>query len=179
MSERKGEHIELLQELRSQGYVRARIDGDLYELDQPPALDLRRKHTIEVVVDRLKVRPDIRTRLAESFETALRLAEGLAIVSFMDQPKKAPHLFSAKFACPDCGYSLAELSPRLFSFNNPAGACSACDGLGVKQEFDPALIITNANFALSEGAIRGWDKRSPYYFLHAPFQIRFLDSDQR
>ena len=162
--ERKGEHIELLQELRSQGYVRARIDGDLYELDQPPALDLRRKHTIEVVVDRLKVRPDIRTRLAESFETALRLAEGLAIVSFMDQPKKAPHLFSAKFACPDCGYSLAELSPRLFSFNNPAGACSACDGLGVKQEFDPALIITNANFALSEGAIRGWDKRSPYYF---------------
>lgn len=162
--ERKGEHIELLQELRSQGYVRARIDGEMVELDQPPKLDLRRKHTIEVVIDRLKVRPDIRIRLAESFETALRLADGLAVVGLMDQPKKISKVFSAKFACPDCGYSLAELSPRLFSFNNPAGACPACDGLGVKQKFDPDLIITDASLSLAEGAIRGWDKRSIYYF---------------
>lgn len=162
--ERKGEHLELLQELRSQGYVRARIDGQMIELDKPPKLDLRRKHTIEVVIDRIKVREDVRVRLAESFETALRLAEGLTAVGFIDEPEKPAQVFSAKFACPDCGYSLMELSPRLFSFNSPAGACQVCDGLGVKQHFDPALIVTKQSLSLAEGAIRGWDRRNGYYF---------------
>jgi excinuclease ABC subunit A len=162
--ERKGEHVQLLQTLYSQGYVRARIDGEMFELDQPPKLDLRKKHTIEVVIDRLKIRADIRLRLAESLETALRLAEGVVGVGFIDQPKKKDMVFSEKFACPDCGYSLAELAPRLFSFNSPAGACSTCDGLGVKQHFDPDLIITDRKLSLSEGAIRGWDKRNSYYF---------------
>ncbi len=161
--ERKGEHVELLQELRTQGYVRARIDGEMIELDHPPKLDLRRKHTIEVVIDRIKVREDVRVRLAESFETALRLANGLAAIAFIDEPKRAGQIFSAKFACPDCGYSLAELSPRLFSFNSPAGACQVCDGLGVKQDFDPGLIITNQKLSLAEGAVRGWDRRNGYY----------------
>jgi excinuclease ABC subunit A len=164
VQERKGEHIDLLLELRSQGFVRARIDGEMVELDQMQKLDLRRKHTIEVIVDRLKVRPDIRVRLAESFETALRLAKGTVAVGWMDEPKRAPKVFSATFACPDCGYSLAELSPRLFSFNNPTGACAACDGLGMKQDFDPDLVITNANLSLADGAIRGWDRRNFYYF---------------
>ncbi len=175
--ERKGEHVQLLLELRSQGYVRARIDGAIFELDQPPKLDLRKKHTIEVVVDRLKVRADIRMRLAESFETVLRLADGLAVVDYIEDEKNAtvktkkikskrlaPIHFSAKFACPDCGYSLTELTPRLFSFNNPAGACPACDGLGVKQNFDPELVVVDRKLSLSEGAIRGWDKRNNYYF---------------
>jgi excinuclease ABC subunit A len=163
--ERKGEHIQLLQELRSQGYVRARIDGKTFELDQAPKLDLRKKHTIEVIIDRIKVRPDMRVRLAESFETALRLSdEGLAAVAFIDEPKKAPRVFSSKFACPDCGYSLAELTPRLFSFNNPAGACPTCDGLGIKQHFDPDLVVMNAKLSLADGAIRGWDRRNGYYF---------------
>ncbi len=164
--ERKGEHIELLQQLRSQGYVRARIDGQMLELDHPPKLDLRKKHTIEVVIDRLKVRPDARLRLAESFETALRLAEGMAIVGFLDEePKQKKEItFSSKFACPDCGYSITELAPRLFSFNNPVGACSTCDGLGVKQDFDPDLVVKHPKLSLEEGAIRGWDKRNSYYF---------------
>ncbi|HSW93380.1 MAG TPA: excinuclease ABC subunit UvrA [Gammaproteobacteria bacterium] len=162
--ERKGEHVELLQELRSQGYVRARIDGHLIELDKPPQLDLRRKHTIEVVIDRIKVREDVRVRLAESIETALRLSDGLAAIGFMDEPKKPTQVFSAKFACPDCGYSLSELSPRLFSFNSPTGACQTCDGLGVKQHFDPALIIINQKLSLAEGAVRGWDRRNGYYY---------------
>ncbi|HSW68994.1 MAG TPA: excinuclease ABC subunit UvrA [Gammaproteobacteria bacterium] len=162
--ERKGEHVELLQELRSQGYVRARIDGQMIELDHPPKLDLRKKHTIEVVIDRIKVRDEVRVRLAESFETALRLAEGIASIGFMDEPKKPGQVFSSQFACPDCGYSLAELSPRLFSFNSPTGACQVCDGLGVKQDFDPALIITNQNLSLADGAVRGWDRRNGYYY---------------
>ncbi len=168
--ERKGEHIQLLQELRSQGYVRARIDGDIVELDQAPKLDLRKKHTIEVIIDRVKVRPDVRLRLAESFETALRLADGIAAVDFIHDDasvkKKTQKeiAFSSKFACPDCGYSLTELTPRLFSFNNPAGACSTCDGLGVKQHFDPDLVIVDAKSSLAEGAIRGWDRRNGYYF---------------
>ncbi len=163
--ERKGEHVELLQELRSQGYVRARIDGKMLELDNPPALDLRKKHTIEVVIDRIKVREDIRVRLAESFETALRLADGIVVLDFMDDEiKQQAKTFSSKFACSECGYSIAELAPRLFSFNNPVGACSTCDGLGVKQHFDPDLIITNRKLSLEEGAIRGWDKRNSYYF---------------
>lgn len=162
--DRKGEHLELMQELRSQGYVRARIDGKLVELDQAPALDLRKKHTIEVVIDRIKIRPDVRTRLAESFETAVRLGDGVAGIGFIDEPKRAIQIFSAKFACPDCGYSLVELSPRLFSFNNPHGACSACDGLGVKQHFDPELVVINRSLSLEEGAVRGWDRRNGYYF---------------
>lgn len=168
--ERKGEHVELLQELHMQGYVRARIDGNLVELDHPPKLDLRKKHTIEVVVDRIKVRPDLRLRLAESFETALRLGEGVAAIDSMEEGEKskkqrsALRIFSAKFACPDCGYSLAELTPRLFSFNSPSGACAACDGLGVKQHFDPDLVVVNSKLTLADGAIRGWDKRNVYYF---------------
>lgn len=161
--ERKGEHLELLQELRGQGFVRARIDGQLVELDQAPALDLRKKHTIEVVIDRIKVHEDMRVRLAESFETALRLADGIAALGFMDEPKRAIRVFSAKFACPDCGYSLSELSPRLFSFNSPVGACADCDGLGIKEVFDPALVV-NQELSLADGAIRGWDKRNMYYF---------------
>jgi len=161
---RKGEHVELLHELKAQGFVRVRIDGEMVELDNVQKLDLKRKHTLEVVIDRLKVRPDIRVRLAESFETALRLAKGIVNVGFMDEPKKSPLLFSSTFACPDCGYSLTELTPRLFSFNNPTGACPQCDGLGVKQNFDPNLVVVDCNLSLSEGAIRGWDKRSIYYY---------------
>src|SRR5579872_4930961 len=131
VQERKGEHLELLAELRSQGFVRARIDGHVAELEQAPKLDLRRKHSIEVVVDRFKVHADSGQRLAESFETALRLADGIAHVAFMDEPKREELTFSAKFACPVCGYSIAVLEPRLFSFNNPVGACPSCDGLGV------------------------------------------------
>lgn len=161
--ERKGEHVELLQELRGQGFVRARIDGDMVELDQAPKLDLRKKHTIEVVIDRIKVREDVRIRLAESFETALRLADGITAIGFMDEPKRALKVFSAKFACTDCGYSLSELSPRLFSFNSPVGACAACDGLGIKEIFDPALIL-NQELSLADGAIRSWDRRNMYYY---------------
>lgn len=161
--ERKGEHIELLLELRGQGFVRARINGEMYELDQAPKLDLRKKHTIEVVIDRIKVREDIRIRLAESFETALRLADGIAAIGFMDEPKRALTVFSAKFACPECGYSLQELSPRLFSFNSPVGACGECEGLGIKEIFDPELIV-NYDMSLADGAIRGWDRRNMYYF---------------
>jgi excinuclease ABC subunit A len=161
--ERKGEHVELLQTLRGQGFVRARIDGELIELDHPPKLDLRKKHTIEVVIDRIKVHEDMRLRLAESFETALRLADGLAAMGWMDEPKRALRVFSAKFACADCGYSLTELSPRLFSFNSPVGACGACDGLGVKEIFDPKLVI-NDDLSLANGAIRGWDRRNLYYY---------------
>jgi excinuclease ABC subunit A len=162
--ERKGEHIQLLQELRGQGFVRALIDGEMVELDQPPKLDLRKKHSIDVVIDRMKVREDSRLRLAESFETALNLAQGVAALGFIDDPKRPQRVFSSKFACPDCGYSLTELTPRLFSFNNPAGACPTCDGLGVKQNFDPDLILGNSKLSLAEGAIRGWDKRNIYYF---------------
>ncbi len=161
--ERKGEFIDLMQELRTQGFIRARIDNELVELDQPPALDLRKKHTIEVIVDRIRVRSDVRTRLAESFETATRLADGIAAIAFMDGPARPVQIFSSKFACPECGYSLSELSPRLFSFNSPTGACASCDGLGVKQYFDPDLVLINRDLSLEEGVIRGWDKRNSYY----------------
>ena len=161
---RKGEYAEVLEELRAQGYVRARIDGTVVELDQAPKLDLRKKHTIEVVVDRFKVRPEVQQRLAESFETALRLADGLARVAFMDDPTHDDVVFSAKFACPQCGYSITELEPRLFSFNNPAGACPGCDGLGIKQFFDPARVVSNPELSLAGGAVRGWDRRNAYYF---------------
>lgn len=161
--QRKGEHVEVIEKLRAQGFIRARIDGAMVELDDPPKLALRKKHSIEVVIDRFKVRDELRTRLAESFETAIRLGEGQALLVFMegDQPEK---IFSSEYACPHCGYSLAELEPRLFSFNSPQGACPTCDGLGVKQFFDEAHVLSDANLSLSEGAIRGWDKQSPYYF---------------
>ena len=160
---RKGEHVHIFDMLRAEGYIRARIDGEVAELDQLPSLDLRRKHTIEAVIDRFKVRPDIQQRLADSIETALRLADGKLRVAFMDGDK--PDLvFSARFACPVCGYSITELEPRLFSFNNPAGACPGCDGLGVRQFFDPQRVVAHPELSLSEGAIRGWDRRNMYYF---------------
>ncbi len=164
VQERKGEHVGVLEELRAQGFVRARIDGRLVELDQLPTLDLRRKHSIDVVVDRIKVRTDLAIRLAESFETTLRLSDGLARVAFMDEPERGELVFSAKFACPTCGYSLSELEPRLFSFNNPVGACPVCDGLGVKQYFDPARVVAHPQLSLAGGAVRGWDQRNAYYF---------------
>ncbi len=164
---RKGEHASVMEQLRSQGFVRARIDGTVVELEDPPKLDLRKKHTIEAVVDRFKVRPDIGQRLAESFETALRLSDGVARIAFMEQPSSSERediVFSAKFACTICGYSLPELEPRLFSFNNPAGACPTCSGLGVQQFFDPARVVHHAHLSLAGGAIRGWDRRNAYYF---------------
>ena len=164
VSDRKGEHVQLMQELQAQGYIRARINGEVYELDDPPKLDLRRKHTIEAVVDRFKVKDDLKLRLAESFETALRLADGVAKISFMDDPEAAELVFSDRFACNICGYSLTELEPRLFSFNNPTGACSGCDGLGVKQFFDPQRVVVNEDLSLAGGAIRGWDRKTTYYF---------------
>ncbi len=160
---RKGEHVQLFQELQSQGFVRARVNGKIIEVASPPKLDLHKKHTIEVVVDRFKVRKDLQQRIAESFETALELAEGLAQVHFMDG-EKSDLLFSAKFACPECGHSLTELEPRLFSFNNPAGACPECDGLGVDNFFDPDRVVLNPELSLAGGAIRGWDRRSIYYY---------------
>jgi excinuclease ABC subunit A len=164
ITERKGEHAQVLDQLRGQGFVRARIDGKLVELDDPPKLDPKRKHTVEAVVDRLKVRADVGQRLAESFETALRLSDGVVRVAFMDEPDREDLIFSDRFACKLCGYSLAELEPRLFSFNNPAGACSTCSGLGVQQFFDPARVVHHPHLSLSGGAIRGWDNRNAYYY---------------
>ncbi len=164
VSERKGEHVQLMRELLAQGFIRARINGDIYELDQPPDLDLRRKHNIDVIVDRFKVSDDVRLRLAESFETALRLADGVARIAWMDDPAAEELVFSDRFACNICGYSLSELEPRLFSFNNPTGACSECDGLGVKQFFDPARVVVNSDLSLAGGAIRGWDRKTTYYY---------------
>ncbi len=160
--ERKGEHVQLFQQLQAQGYVRARINGELCELDDPPKLELRKKHTIEVVVDRFKIKEDMAQRVSESVENALNLADGLVVVSSMENAF-ADIVFSSKFACPECGYSLSELEPRLFSFNNPMGACSACDGLGVDQFFDPERVVHDETLSLADGAIRGWDKRTSYY----------------
>ncbi len=164
VSDRKGEYLQLFDDLRAQGFIRARIDGEICELDAPPRLDLRRKHRIEVVVDRFKVRDDLRLRLAESFETTLRLANGIAIIASMDDPDEAEIVFSSKFACPHCGYSLSELEPRLFSFNSPSGACPECDGLGVIQQFSEERVVVDPNRSIAEGAIRGWDRRNAYYF---------------
>ncbi|MCW9088229.1 MAG: excinuclease ABC subunit UvrA [Gammaproteobacteria bacterium] len=163
IQDRKGEHVQVLEELRAHGYVRARVDGRVIELDQPPELELRKKHTIEAVIDRFKVRPDLKQRLADSFETALHLSDGLARIAWLDE-KKEELVFSARYACPVCNYSLPELEPRLFSFNNPAGACPTCDGLGVHQFFDPARIVVHPELSLAGGAIRGWDRRNAYYF---------------
>ena len=160
--ERKGEQLDLFEGLKAQGFVRVRVDGEIYELDAPPTLTKTTKHSIDVVVDRLKVRADMKQRIAESFETALRLAEGKAIAMEMDNNKE--HLFSAKFSCPSCDYSLAELEPRLFSFNNPMGACPKCDGLGQMSFFDPKRVVAFPHLSLAAGAIKGWDKRNQFYF---------------
>ena len=182
VKERKGEHVKTLENLAAQGFIRARIDGETCDLSDPPTLELHKKHTIEVVVDRFKVRDDLQQRLAESFETTLELSGGIAVVAPMDGNGEEV-VFSANFACPHCGYSMQELEPRLFSFNNPAGACHTCDGLGVQQYFDPARVIVDDSLSLAEGAIRGWDQKNYYYFqmltslskhygfdLHAPFK---------
>ncbi|HGO5292357.1 excinuclease ABC subunit UvrA [Photobacterium damselae] len=163
IKERKGEHVKTLANLAAQGYIRARIDGEVCDLSDPPTLELHKKHTIEVVVDRFKVRDDLQQRLAESFETALELSGGNVVISPMDGDGEEL-VFSANFACPHCGYSMQELEPRLFSFNNPAGACGTCDGLGVQQYFDPERVVQNGELSLAGGAIRGWDKKNFYYF---------------
>ena len=161
---RKGEHLQLLDGLRQQGFLRARVDGEVVELDATPTLNPKQKHRIEVVVDRFKVREDLRLRLAESFETALQLADGIARVAWMDEPEREELLFSARFACPHCGYALSELEPRLFSFNSPIGACPECDGLGVAQSFEPEHVVRNPELSLAGGAVRGWDRRNAWYF---------------
>ncbi|NQY25633.1 MAG: excinuclease ABC subunit UvrA [Piscirickettsiaceae bacterium] len=163
VQDRKGEHKDILINLRAQGFVRARINGNVIELENPPELELRKKHTIEVVVDRFKTRPDLQQRLAESFETALQLTDGIARVVSMDDDNVDEALFSSKFSCPSCSYSIAELEPRMFSFNNPSGACGTCEGLGVKQFVDPARVVLHPELSLSAGAIRGWDRRNIYY----------------
>src|SRR5688572_2504814 len=159
---RKGEQADLFEELRAQGFVRIRVDGTVYELDELPKLKKSVKHTVEVVVDRLKVREDVKQRLAESFETALRHADGRALAVEIDGGRE--HLFSAKFACPVCSYSLPELEPRLFSFNNPMGACPRCDGLGTISFFDPKRVVAFPELSLASGAIKGWDRRNQFYF---------------
>ena len=180
VSERKGEHQGLLRELQAQGFIRARIDGEIHDLGSAPELELHKKHSIEAVVDRFKVRDDLRLRLAESFETALRLSGGVARIAWMndcmdaggrakqearaDDPEREELIFSANFACPLCGYSIPELEPRIFSFNNPAGACPGCDGLGVEQFFDPERVVAHPHLSLAAGAVRGWDRRNAYYF---------------
>ncbi|MBS1270118.1 MAG: UvrABC system protein A [Gammaproteobacteria bacterium] len=165
--DRKGEFANLFSHLLGQGFVRARVDGGVVELDNPPALKKNFKHTIEIVVDRFVVRHGNEQRLAESFETCLTLTEGLAKVAILADErneKETEWIFSSRYACPYCGYSLQELEPRLFSFNNPAGACPTCDGLGVEQFFDPERIVFNSNLSLAAGAIRGWDRRNAFYF---------------
>ena len=162
INERKGEHAQLLDDLKAQGFIRARIDGTVYDLDDAPELDLKKKHTIEVVVDRFKIRDDLALRLAESFETALRIAGGIAIAVSLEDNSEI--VFSEHYACKHCGYSLTELEPRIFSFNNPKGACVSCDGLGVRQHFDADLVVHNPDLSLAGGAIRGWDRRNGYYY---------------
>lgn len=161
--DRKGEHLQVIDTMRSQGFIRLRVDGTVYDIDDVPELDKKRKHQIDVVVDRFKVKPGLEQRLAESFETALELADGIALVAPMSDPGEQ-HTFSARYACTQCGYALSELEPKLFSFNNPAGACPTCDGLGVKQFFDPEKMIQNPEATLASGAIKGWDRRAVYYF---------------
>ncbi len=163
IKERKGEHVKTFASLASQGFLRARIDGEICDLSDPPTLELHKKHTIEVVVDRFKVRDDLKQRLAESVETTLNLSNGSAVLAFMDEDKPE-QIFSANFACPHCGYSITELEPRIFSFNNPAGACETCDGLGIEQYFDAKLVVTDKTLSLSDGAIDGWSSKSNYYF---------------
>ncbi|MFT3761910.1 MAG: excinuclease ABC subunit UvrA [Pseudoxanthomonas sp.] len=162
--ERKGEHAQVFEQLRAQGFVRVRVDGVVHEIDAVPALALRQKHTIEAVIDRFRPRADLKQRLSESFETALKLGDGMASVMSLDAPDAPPLLFSSKYSCPVCDYSLPELEPRLFSFNSPVGACPACDGLGVAEFFDPARVVVHPELSLAAGAVRGWDRRNAYYF---------------
>tara|TARA_R110002096_G_scaffold43472_18_gene117312 strand:+ start:582 stop:3437 length:2856 start_codon:yes stop_codon:yes gene_type:complete len=174
---RKGEHVQVFDSLARQGFVRALVDGEVIMLDDPPTLDLRKKHDIDVVVDRFKVREDLKQRLAESFETAIELGEGVARVRSIDNDDTAEILFSARFACPQCGYSIAELEPRLFSFNNPSGACSRCDGLGGIQYFDEARVVQRPELSLPAGAIRGWDRRNAYYYQLITALAKHYDFD--
>ena len=164
VTERKGEFVKLFEQLAASGYIRVRVDGDVYDLSDPPTLELQKKHTIEVVVDRFRIRDDLKLRLAESIETVLSITNGIVKVANLDDSKAEEHLFSANFACPICGYSISELEPRLFSFNNPAGACPECDGLGVQQYFDPKRVVQMPEVSLAAGAIKGWDRRNFYYF---------------
>ena len=162
--DRKGEHLHIFEQMRAAGFIRVRVDGILVDLDDVPALDKKRKHSIDVVIDRFKVREDLGLRLAESFETALELTDGLASVAPMEGETGETLLFSARYACPECGHAIDELEPRLFSFNNPAGACDGCDGLGVMQYFDESRVVAHPEASLAGGAIRGWDRRNVYYF---------------
>ncbi len=164
IQDRKGEYQSLIDDLKRQGFLRARIDGQVYELDEAPELEKNHKHTIEVVVDRFKVRADLELRLAESFETAINLTDGVARIAWMDDPDKADLVYSSRFACPECGYSLNELEPRLFSFNNPAGACPDCDGIGNIQYIDAERVVSNPSISLPGGAVRGWDRRNAWYY---------------
>ena len=165
VSNRKGEHVQLFDSLQKQGFIRARVNGEICELDDPPKLELRKKHNIDVIVDRFKVRPDLKLRLAESIETALHLSDGIVKVASIDPESGFDEMrFSANFACPECGYSISELEPRLFSFNSPVGACPECDGIGTMQFFDPRLVVKSPELSLAGGAIRGWDRRNGYYF---------------
>lgn len=162
--DRKGEHQHVFKQLTNQGFVRARIDGIVTDLDDVPTLNKKKTHTVEVVIDRFRVRPDLKTRLADSFETAVQVSDGIASVSFMDDEDAEDLLFSSRFACPQCGHSIQSLEPRTFSFNNPAGACQTCDGLGIQQYFDPESVVQDPELSLAEGAIHGWDRRNIYYF---------------
>ncbi|MBV9913795.1 MAG: excinuclease ABC subunit UvrA, partial [Sinobacteraceae bacterium] len=177
VSDRKGEHVQVLADLAAQGFVRVRVDGQIHELDAVPPLDAKRKHTIEAVVDRMRIRADGAQRLAESFETALRLSNGLARLSFLDEPERTELVFSSRHACPVCGYSLPPLEPKLFSFNNPAGACPKCDGLGSTQFFDPQRVVLHPDLSLASGAVRGWDRRNTHYFHLIQSLARHYDFD--
>ena len=189
VSNRKGEHVQLFDSLQKQGFIRARVNGEIYELDNPPKLELRKKHNIDVVIDRFKVREDMKLRLAESLETALHLSDGIAKVASLDPGSDFEEMrFSANFACPECGYSISELEPRLFSFNSPVGACPECDGIGTMQFFDPKLVVKSPELSLAGGVIRGWDRRNGYYFqmlqslaAHFKFDVEmpFVDLDPR
>src|ERR1700682_4662227 len=164
VSERKGEQLELLEDLAAQGFVRVRIDGRIHEMDALPQLDGKQKHTIEAVVDRVRIRPDAPQRLAESFETALRLSGGLARLAFLESEAREELVFSSRHACPVCGYSVPPLEPKLFSFNNPSGACPSCDGLGVQEFFDPQRVVLHPHLSLAGGAVRGWDRGNVHFF---------------
>src|SRR5579864_7990973 len=163
VSDRKGEHLQRLEQLASQGFVRVRIDGRMHDMEALPELDPKKKHTIEAVVDRLRVRSDAAQRLAESFETALRVSGGIARLAFLDEPQREELVFSSRHACPICGYSVPPLEPKLFSFNNPSGACPHCDGLGVEEFFDPQRVVLHPHLSLAGGAVRGWDRRNDHY----------------
>ena len=180
VSEKKGAHAEVITNLKARGFVRARIDGIIYDLDEAPELDQRRKHNVEAIVDRLIIRSELRLRLTESFETALGLSDGIARIAFMDNPEREPIIFSDRYACSLCSYSIPELEPRLFSFNNPIGACPDCDGLGVRRFFDPQRVVRYPHLSLAGGAVRGWDRRNLYYFqlIHSLAQHYAFDIEE-